>query len=48
MKHCPYCPCTFETQADLDAHMRAFGDNKEEHLTRFHKARMDQSTESDY
>lgn len=35
MKQCPYCPCVFETEADYEAHMKAFGTNKEEHLRRF-------------
>ena len=35
MKQCPYCPCMFETEADYEAHMKAFGNNKEEHLRRF-------------
>lgn len=37
MKKCPYCPCEFETQADYEAHMKAFGSDEEEHLFRFRK-----------
>jgi len=35
MKQCPRCPCVFETEADYQAHMKAFGSDKEEHLRRF-------------
>jgi uncharacterized C2H2 Zn-finger protein len=35
MKQCPFCPCVFETEADYEAHMKAFGTNEEEHLRRF-------------
>jgi hypothetical protein len=37
MKKCPYCSCEFETQSDFEAHMKAFGSNREEHLFRFRR-----------
>lgn len=29
---CPFCPCIFLTQADLQKHLDCMGDRKEEHL----------------
>jgi hypothetical protein len=29
---CPFCPCIFLTQADLQKHLGCMGDRKEEHL----------------
>jgi hypothetical protein len=28
---CPFCPCCFLTREDLERHMAAFGNNREEH-----------------
>lgn len=28
---CPFCPCCFLTRHDLERHMAAFGNNREEH-----------------
>ena len=39
MKKCPCCSCEFETEADFEAHMKAFGSNEEEHVFRFRKYR---------
>ena len=35
LKHflkCPFCPCVFLTQADLQRHLECMGDQKDEHL----------------
>ena len=32
---CPHCACTFLTKADLQKHMRHFGDAKQEHEDRY-------------
>jgi uncharacterized C2H2 Zn-finger protein len=29
---CPFCSCVFQTKADLEKHMKAFGAEKERHL----------------
>ena len=29
---CPYCPCIFITEADLQKHMDCMGQNREEHI----------------
>jgi uncharacterized C2H2 Zn-finger protein len=29
---CPYCPCIFFTQADLDTHLEHFGNNAAQHI----------------
>jgi hypothetical protein len=29
---CPHCACIFFTQADLDAHLKHFGDNPTQHV----------------
>jgi uncharacterized C2H2 Zn-finger protein len=28
---CPYCSCVFFSRADLDRHLAAFGNSKEQH-----------------
>ena len=37
MKECPYCQCVFESQSDLDAHMKEFGSNPEMHREKFRR-----------
>lgn len=31
-RQCPFCPCIFLTQADLQKHLDCMGNNREEHL----------------
>ena len=34
---CPHCACMFLTEADLQKHMKCFGDSKEQHEFNFRK-----------
>ncbi|MGE5556518.1 MAG: hypothetical protein ACM3UY_09745 [Methanocella sp.] len=34
---CPHCACIFFSQADLQKHMAAFGQNKEQHIANYRK-----------
>ena len=34
MKKCPFCACEFVTDHDLELHMKAFGNDREEHARR--------------
>ena len=31
VKKCPFCSCVFVTDYDLELHLKAFGNSKEEH-----------------
>ena len=31
----PYCPCTFGTEVDFQAHLKGFGYDRDEHLRKF-------------
>lgn len=35
---CPHCSCTFATKSDLDGHIQAWGNNKEEHIRQLDRA----------
>ena len=34
VKKCPFCACEFVTDHDLELHMKAFGNDREEHARR--------------
>jgi Zn-finger nucleic acid-binding protein len=34
---CPYCPCIFLTETDLEKHMSVFGKQKEQHEYEYKK-----------
>jgi hypothetical protein len=34
---CPHCACIFFTQADLDAHLKRFGNNPAMHVDEYKK-----------
>jgi uncharacterized C2H2 Zn-finger protein len=34
---CPFCPCIFLTQADLQRHLDCFGSGKQDHEERYRK-----------
>ncbi|MGD6934955.1 MAG: hypothetical protein ACQCN5_12190 [Candidatus Bathyarchaeia archaeon] len=34
---CPHCACIFFTQADLDAHLKRFGNNTAQHVEDYKK-----------
>jgi len=34
---CPFCPCVFCTKSDLDGHMSAFGNEKQQHLNEYRR-----------
>jgi uncharacterized C2H2 Zn-finger protein len=34
---CPFCSCVFCTKADLDRHLAAFGNDKEEHADAYRR-----------
>ena len=35
---CPYCPCIFFSQPDLDKHMKQFSDNPAQHIKDYKEA----------
>ncbi|MCL1976892.1 MAG: hypothetical protein FWG55_02110 [Candidatus Bathyarchaeota archaeon] len=35
---CPYCACIFFTQADLDTHLKRFGNNPTQHVNDYKDA----------
>jgi Zn-finger nucleic acid-binding protein len=34
---CPHCACIFLTNADLEKHMKCFGDSKEQHASNYQR-----------
>lgn len=38
---CQFCPCVFETETDLEKHMRTFGRNRENHYRKWKRSHYD-------
>jgi len=48
MYKCPYCPCVFATQHDLDAHLQAFGTDPKTHALKVRKAHDDPERNNEF
>ena len=38
---CPYCPCVFVSEKDLDKHMKQYGDDPEMHKRKWKRNHID-------
>jgi uncharacterized C2H2 Zn-finger protein len=41
MYKCPYCPCVFETERDLNEHIKAFGTDAKTHAMKVRQAHIE-------
>jgi hypothetical protein len=37
LSQCPFCPCCFCNEVDLQKHLKTYGASKSEHLEKFRK-----------